>query len=366
MESDLHFMELAIALGEMARGISPPNPWVGCIIVKNGQIVGQGHTFESGHHHAEINALSEASEKSSGATMYVTLEPCCHHGKTPPCVDAIIKAKIAKVVVALTDPDSKVSGVGIKKLKDAGILVEVGIGQEAAFSSLESYLHQRTHYKPFVVAKSAISIDGRSAPRHGTSQWISSENSRVNAHELRFQSQAILVGSVTALMDLPTLNVRGALVKNLKNQPLRVVLDSKGRVPAKGPLFDKSIANTLIFTSKDCLPSRIDEWKKSGVEVEIIDADENGLNIEQALLFLGRKGIIQLLVEGGSTILGSFLKKKAINQLILYVCPLILGDQGTPLFTNCMIGTLKDAPRLKLISTKQIDDCIRLQYRMNE
>lgn len=362
---DEHFMEFAIALGEEARGISPPNPWVGCVIVKEGHIVGCGNTHRNGGNHAEINALNEASDQAIGATMYVTLEPCCHFGKTPPCVDAIIKAKIAKVVIALSDPDKKVCGQGIEKLKNAGIDVVVGVCQEDASNSLESYLYQRINLKPFVVAKAALSVDGRTAPYSGTSQWISTEKAREDAHHLRFQSQAILVGSVTATMDKPTLNVRGKLSEKLLNQPLRVLFDRQGKVPTTGPLFDMTIAKTLVFTSKDCPESVIQAWKTAGAEVEVIKAsDEEKLDIEEALLILGKRNIIQLLVEGGSTLLGSFLKKRAINRLVLYIGPVILGDRGTPLFKDFFVNSLKEAPHLKLLDTKTIDDCIRLDYKI--
>jgi len=365
MKLDEHFMELAIALGEEARGISPPNPWVGCVIVKDGHIVGSGNTHKSGGNHAEINALNEAADHAIGATLYVTLEPCSHFGKTPPCVDAIIKAKIAKVVIALTDPDKKVCGQGVAKLKNAGIDVVVGVCKEEAFNSLESYLYQRVNSKPFVVAKAALSIDGRTAPFSGTSQWISSEKARENAHQLRFQSQAILVGSGTALMDQPTLNVRGQARDMLLNQPLRVLFDARGKVPATGPLFDLSIAKTLVFTSKDCKEGVIEAWKMAGAEVEVIKTCcQEKLDIEEALLILGKRNIIQLLVEGGSTLQASFLKNQAINRLVLYIGPVILGDSGTPLFKDFFVNSLKDAPRLKLLDTKQIDDCIRLDYKI--
>ena len=364
---DEHFMDFAIALGEEARGISPPNPWVGCVIVKDGHIVGCGNTHKNGGNHAEINALNEAGHHTIGATLYVTLEPCCHFGKTPPCVDAIIKAKIAKIVIALSDPDKKVCGQGFEKLKNAGIDVVVGVCKEDAFNSLESYLYQRVNLKPFVVAKAALSIDGRTAPFSGTSQWISTEKAREDSHYLRFQSQAILVGSVTAIMDQPTLNVRGQITEKLLNQPLRVLFDRQGKVPATGPLFDKTIANTLVFTSKDCPENVIHAWKMAGAEVELIKStDEEKLDIEEALLILGKRGIIQLLLEGGSTLLGSFLKKQAINRLVLYVGPVILGDSGTPLFKDFFVNSLKDAPQLKLLDTKPIDDCIRLDYRINK
>ncbi len=361
-KDDKHFMMLAIELGEKARLISPPNPWVGAIIVNEEKIVGQGFTSTYGSNHAEINALNEAGKKAENATLYVTLEPCCHHGKTPPCVDALIKAKIGRVVIALKDPDIKVSGKGIEELKKANIPVTVPVCEHEAYASLEPYLHQRSTLRPFVVAKSAISIDGRVAASNGSSKWISNTKSREDAQSLRQYSDAILIGSNTALKDLPTLNIR-----DLPNprKPLRVLFDGRGQVMPIGPLFDQSIAKTLIFTSVNCNPVTLDAWKNAGIEVEVISTSNDGkLAIEGALIVLGKRGILQLLIEGGGTLLGSFIKQNYINRLVLYVAPKILGDEGKALFQDFKIDSIENAPTLKLVKCKQIDDCMRLEYKL--
>jgi diaminohydroxyphosphoribosylaminopyrimidine deaminase/5-amino-6-(5-phosphoribosylamino)uracil reductase len=364
MKSDQDYMRLCITLGETARLIAPPNPWVGCLIVKNNEIIGKGHTEKPGHHHAEINALFNAGTKAENATLYVTLEPCSHYGLTPPCINAIISAKISRVVIALKDPDLRVSGNGIKALADAGISLTLGVLEKEAFQSLEPYLYQRTTGKPFVVAKSAISVDGRTAAADGSSKWISNQVARKDAHKLRLESQAILIGSGTALKDNPTLNVR-LNEQDSPKQPLRVLFDATGKVFEEGPLFDQSIAKTLIFTSINCNPKTLKKWKDCKIEVEIIEADTNGrLNIEQALQILAKKGVLQLLVEGGSTLLASFLKAQAINRLVLYLSPKILGDKGIPLFQNYHINTMENAPQLTLLQLKQLDDCIRLDYKV--
>ncbi len=363
IKSDEYFMQLAIELGKKARLIAPPNPWVGAIIVKNDQIVGTGFTQAPGGNHAEIIALNKASLKAENSTIYITLEPCSHHGRTPPCVDALIKAKVGRVVIALKDPDAKVSGNGLKALENAGIPYVLGICENEAFSSLQPYLHQRTTGKPFVVAKSAISLDGRTAASDGSSKWISNEKARQDAHHLRLYSQAILIGSSTALNDSPTLNVRGIESDIPLKQPLRVLFDGLGKVLPHGPLFDQSISKTLVFTSHFCNPKTLDAWRAKNIDVQVIDHSDDGkLDIEQALDFLGKLGILQLLVEGGSTILTSFLKKQAIDRLILYVSPKILGDRGYPLFKDFSVDTIEKAPLLKLSNSKQIGDCMRLDY----
>jgi len=364
-KSDDYYMRQAITLGEKARLISPPNPWVGALIVKNGTIIGRGFTSAPGGNHAEINALEEASTQAENATIYITLEPCSHHGRTPPCVDALIKAKIGRVVIALEDCDIKVCGNGMKKLQEAGILFTLGVCKLEAFKSLEPYLHQRSTAKPYVVAKSAISVDGKTAAKDGTSKWISNEQARQDAHYLRLYSQAILIGSRTALKDSPTLNVRGIELENPIKQPLRVIFDAKGIVAPIGPLFDLSIAKTLIFTSTECDTKTLASWKAAGIDVEIIQTTDDGkLDINEALLFLGKIGIIQLLVEGGSTLLGRFLKINAINRLILYLSPKILGDTGVPLFKNFPVDTIENAPQLELLNINQLGSTLRIDYKV--
>lgn len=360
---DEYYMHLAIELGEKAKLIAPPNPWVGAVIVKNDKVVGTGYTHAPGGNHAEINALEEASIQSENSTIYITLEPCSHHGRTPPCVDALIKAKIGRVVIALKDPDTNVSGNGIKALESAGIPYFLGTCKSQAFDSLQPYLHHRSTGKPYVVAKSAISIDGRTAASDGSSKWISNTASRQDAQHLRLNSQAVLIGSGTALKDSPTLNVRGIESEFPIRQPLRVLFDGMGKVLPHGPLFDQSIAKTLVFTSSKCNVKTLEAWKAANIDVHVIDLNDDGrLDITQALIILGKLGVLQLLVEGGSSILTAFLKKQAIDRLILYVSPKILGDTGYPLFKHFSVETIEKAPLLKLSNSTQIGDCMRLDY----
>lgn len=355
------FMLQALALSKKARFLSPPNPWVGCVIVKDKVIVGEGFTQEAGGPHAEIVALNQAKEKAQGATAYVTLEPCCHWGKTPPCTEALIRAQVKKIFVAVQDPDTKVSGKGIRQLKEAGIEVELGLCEPQVTETLKPYLFQRKMKRPFVVAKAACSLDGRIAANDGSSQWLSSEKARLDAQGLRAESQAILIGAGTAAKDLPRLTLRDLPYK----QPLRVVLDSKGALPPKGPLFDTTLAPTLIITTEDASDKTIAEWQRHGVRVERLPKAEQGVDLTETLKLLESLGVIQVLCEGGGQLLGSLIKQKLMDHLVLYLSPVILGDQGLPLFVNLPIPTLENAPRLKLVDTLDLDGTVRLDYVMS-
>lgn len=345
--NDSEAMQLALAEGERARLHAPPNPWVGCIIVKDGTVIGRGHTQPPGGAHAEIMALEEAGPAARGAVVYVTLEPCSHHGRTPPCVKALIAAGVSRVVVGVTDPDPNVSGKGIAALRDAGIEVIEDVGE----TNLEPYLHHRRSGRPWVVGKIAGSIDGRTAAADGTSQWITCPQARRDVHRLRAQSQAVLVGSGTALADNPALTARDV---PCPNQPLRVLVDRRGRVSAEGPLFDTTLAPTLVCTGSD---SRRVEWEEAGCDVvtattwpEILDE-------------LGSRGVIQLLVEGGSTVLGSLAAEGFINELVIYLGPCLLGGEGKPLI-EIPVPTLSSAPKLTLNGVERLGESIRLDYAL--
>ena len=362
---DNAFMERALRLAEHARIHAPPNPWVGCVIVNHGEVIGEGFTQKAGCAHAEIVALQKAKGRTNGATVYVTLEPCSHFGRTPPCVNALIDAGISRVVVGIQDPDEQVNGNGLEKLRAKGIQVTEGVLADAISQSLAPYLHHRKSGLPYCLLKAAASIDGRVAAEDGTSQWISSSEARLDCHQIRAESQAILVGSGTAKYDLPALTVRG-VAEYPPIPPLRVILDSKGTLPAKGPLFDTSLAPTLIITTSDC-PDHIKEtWKKHGVSIEAVSKAENGIGVDlkQVLILLGKKGILQLMVEGGGKILGSFLEAQLADRIVLYLGGRILGNRGIPLFTTNTITTLKNSPQLKLLGTKIFGNTIRACFQI--
>lgn len=348
-------MKRAFDLSLKARFIAPPNPWVGCVIAQGEKIVGEGYTDAPGSNHAEVNALTQAEEQAKGATAYVTLEPCSHYGKTPPCCKALIKSGIKKVFIALTDPDKNVCGNGIKALKANGIEVDEGIMKKEVKSSLYPYIHHRKTGLPYVIAKSAMSIDGKTAAADGSSKWITSEASRKNAHLIRAESQAIMVGTRTAIQDNPSLSVRYGI--EVPKHPLRVLLDFNEKVPKESALFDTSTSPTLLFTS----PGKYKNFTSN--HLEIIEMKDSSL--ETILKILGSKGILQLLVEGGGKLQGAFFKKKLINQWIVYIGPKILGPKGT----NCLNGdfpsSIDHALSGKILSSKVIGSNIRIDYLFN-
>ena len=362
---DKKMMERAIALAEKARFIAPPNPWVGCVIAKGTEIIGEGFTSPPGSSHAEVNALKQAGRRAEGSTAYVTLEPCCHYGRTPPCTKALIASKIKRVVIGLQDPDSCVSGKGIAELKAAGIQVDLQLCKEKISSLLAPYMHHRKTGLPYCIGKAAVSIDGRIAAEDGSSQWLTGEEARRDVHSLRAESQAILIGAGTAVKDHPSLTVRDSPERPLK-PPLRVVLDAKGVVKPPTPLFDLALASTLIITTESCDKSTWICWQQQGIETAIVNpaSDGRGVNLSEVLKLLGERGVVQLLIEGGGRILGSFLEEKLLQQLTLYIAPCILGNRGIPLFQLEGVHTLSQAPRLNVQSFSLLGSSMRLDYSL--
>ena len=368
MEStDETFMREAIALGEHGRILAPPNPWVASLVVSNGRITGRGFHKKAGTPHAERLALADAGESARGSTVYATLEPCCHHGKTPPCADELIRAGVSRVVVAVVDPDVRVSGKGIERLRQAGIEVTVGVCEREARLSLLPYLHQRETNLPFVLLKSAISMDGRIAAKDGSSQWITGDKARADVHQLRAESQAVIIGSGTALADNPTLTVRHTPTPlPTPQQPLRVLLDSRGRVGASGPLFDLTLAPTLVITTAQAPKSSVNAWRASGAEIEIVSATADGVSLQETLKLLAKRGILQVLVEGGALLQSSFLKQGLVNQLSLYMGPHLLGKHGTPFFQGDGPENIKQSIAWHLSKHHRIDDTVRLDYHFTD
>ena len=354
---DSIFMQHAIGQSAYARFVAPPNPWVGCVVVKDDHVIGSGYTQPPGGAHAEIQALSSAGSAAAGATVYVTLEPCSHVGRTGPCTDALIAADVSRVVVGIEDPDPNVAGQGIERLRKAGIRVDVGVCSDQISEDLAAYLHHRRTGKAYALLKVATSLDGRTASADGQSQWITSEAARQDTHWLRDQSQAILVGSGTALADRPSLTIRHHQRKSAK-APLRVLLDRRGRVPATGPLFDQTLAPTLVITSKTAPQNRVDEWEKTGAEVVRMDEKHP----EAIFHLLGKRGILQVLIEGGATLSHQLIQWNAIDKLTLYFGPKLLGQHAIPLLSGPSPSTLADAPNWTLINTQTFNNDIRLDY----
>jgi diaminohydroxyphosphoribosylaminopyrimidine deaminase/5-amino-6-(5-phosphoribosylamino)uracil reductase len=360
---DTELMTRAVVVGERGRRSAPPNPWVGCVLAKGGVIVGEGFHVRPGEPHAEDAALRSAGERAQGSTAYVTLEPCAHTHRTGPCADALIAAGVERVVAAVEDPDPQVRGRGFARLRAAGVDVVIGVGADEVARSLAPYLHHRRTGRAYCLAKVAMTIDGRISAADGTSTWITGDASRRDAHELRADSQAIVVGSGTALADDPALTVRG--VEPAPVVPLRVLLDGRGRVPATGPMFDPSLGSTLVLTSDGAPNVAVDAWRAAGAKVEVISRSDSGhgLDLRVALEVLGANGVLQAMVEGGAGVHGSLQEHGLADHFVAYVAPFALGTEGRPVFTWDGPPTLSSARRLVLDSVTRIDDDVRLAYR---
>jgi diaminohydroxyphosphoribosylaminopyrimidine deaminase/5-amino-6-(5-phosphoribosylamino)uracil reductase len=353
----------AIAIARDARRHTAPWPAVGCVLARDGEIVGAGATgpYPTGPH-AEVAALIAAGDRARGATAYCTLEPCDHHGNTPPCTEALIEAGVARVVVAVGDPDPKVAGRGFARLRAAQVDVQTGVETVAAERDLAAYLHHRRTGRAFVVAKVALSLDGRVAAADGSSQWITSDAARAEAHELRADSQAIVVGAGTALVDRPALTVRDVAVAP-ERAPLRVLLDGRGRVPADGPLFDAALAPTLVITTERARTAAVDAWRAAGAKVEVVapGAAGTGVDLDAAFTVLGREGVLQALVEGGGSLLGAVVGGDYAQRLVAYVAPMLLGTDGAPGFAYAGPRTIADAIRWELVDVARTGPDVRLE-----
>jgi len=328
-EDDLDriYMRRALRLAEKGRGRTSPNPMVGAVIVARREIVGQGYHHRAGEPHAEILALDAAGARARGATLYVTLEPCCHIRKrTPPCVPTLIHSGLKRIVVAMPDPNPLVKRRGVARLRQAGIEVSVGCLGEEAERLNEIYVHWVRTGRPFVIMKAAMTLDGKIATANGQSKWISGEEARRQVHRLRSQVDAVMVGIGTVLQDDPQLTAR--LVDRHARQPLRVILDSRLRIPLRARVLSQARqAGVLIATTRHAPPSRIAALKQRGAEVLILPAEHGNVSLKACLTTLGRQGITSLLLEGGSEVNASALRSGLLDRLQLYVAPALLGGQ---------------------------------------
>ena len=357
MQNDQYYMNLAIELAASAKGNTNPNPLVGAVIVKDGIIVGTGLHRKAGEPHAEVHAFRMAGDHAKGATLYVTLEPCSHYGKTPPCANLVKESGVKRVVVAMQDPNPEVAGRGIRLLRDAGIEVEVGLLEEESRRLNERFIHNMLTGLPFVRSKFAMTLDGKIATYNGHSQWITGEAARANVHELRHEVDGILVGSQTVLNDNPALTTRLADGREGRN-PVRIVLDGQLRTPTDAQIVDTTVARTIIVTSKEH-EARTKEYP--GVEFIYVSIKNDKLNLQEVLPALYEKGITDLLVEGGGTINASFLREGLIDQMIVYIAPKVLGGRHsiTP-FTGDDVETIDEAMPLSFDQVEQIGEDLRI------
>ncbi|RDU38300.1 bifunctional diaminohydroxyphosphoribosylaminopyrimidine deaminase/5-amino-6-(5-phosphoribosylamino)uracil reductase RibD [Neobacillus piezotolerans] len=327
MTSDEFYMDLALQNAQALKGQTDPNPLVGSVIVNDGRIVGIGAHLQAGGPHAEIHALRMAGEKARGGTIYVTLEPCSHHGRTGPCAEAIVQAGLKKVVIATLDPNPVVKGNGVAILENAGIEVAVGIREQESRKMNEVFNKFIVTKRPFVTMKAGSSLDGKIATHTFESKWITSEDARRDAHFLRNENMAILVGANTILKDNPELTTR---VPNGRN-PIRVVLDSTLKIPLDSKVISDGLAETWIFTTEDADQEKEKLLSDQGVSV-YRTAGSGKVDLGEVMDILGEKLVSSVLVEGGGTVHANLIEKKLVDKVILYFAPKLIGGQSAPTF----------------------------------
>lgn len=353
--ADHAFMSRALQLAAQGLYTTDPNPRVGCVIVRDEEIVGEGFHARAGEPHAEVNALRMAGERAGGATVYVTLEPCSHHGRTGPCADALIGAGPARVVVAMQDPNHQVRGNGMAKLRAAGIVVDVGVLESEACALNPGFIARMTRGMPFVRLKLAMSLDGRTAMADGASQWITGPEAREDVQRLRARSGAVLTGIGTLLADNPALTVRpdewrhGVYAHEWVRQPLRVLLDRELRAAPEAALFAAAGGETLVVAEDRVLASpaggrRAELLRAQGVEVIGLPMVGAGIALAALMTELGLREVNELLVEAGATLAGAFVAAGLVDELVVYAAPVLLGSQARPLLALPIAGMADKIP----------------------
>jgi len=361
---DLGAMRAALALARRGLGTVWPNPAVGCVIVKQSRVVGRGWTQSGGRPHGETEALRRAGEAARGAAAYVSLEPCCHWGRTPPCVDALITAGVRRVVVALEDPDPRVAGEGMRRLRAAGLDVEVGLCAEEAAEVNVGFLSRLRLGRPLVTLKFATSLDGRIATASGESQWISGPPARERAHALRASHDAIMVGTGTAVVDDPQLTCR---LPGLDHRsPVRVVIDRHLRIPPTARLIaDAHRVPTWVLTLRSADPDRRAAFLASRVTLIDVHHDSAGqVDLAAALGVLGERGITRLLVEGGAGLAAAFFRARLVDRLVWVHAPLAIGGDGIPAIAGLDLTALAHAPAFERLSTQTIGDDVLTTFHV--
>lgn len=371
MTPDERWMVRALTLARRASGQTSPNPRVGAVLVRDGEEIGRGWHRRAGLPHAEIEALADAGRRGhsvSGATIHVTLEPCCTHGRTPPCTDALIRAGLSRVVVGAVDPNPRHAGHGLELLRQAGLTVESGVLEAECRRLNEAFNHWIVHKTPWVVAKSAMTLDGRIATASGESKWITGPESRAQAHRLRLEADAILVGVETVLADDPSLNVRaqpGFRPPAWFPAKRRIVLDTRGRTPLGCRLVsDEARADTRIVVGESAPPERVAALRD---RVSVLQAPEREGRIDLPWLMteLGREGITHLLVEGGGTVLASFFEAGLVHRTAFFYAPRILGgDESRRAVAGRGFRSLAEAPRLVEVESERFGEDLFIMARV--
>jgi len=354
----MDYMEQALSLARLALGQVSPNPAVGAVIVNNGEVVGQGYTQRPGSHHAEVVALRQAGERTRGSVIYVTLEPCCHHGRTPPCAEAIIDAGISEVHLAMLDPNPLVSGRGTAELEKKGIRTYVGEHEEEAEQINEAYIKFITTGMPFVTAKFAVSLDGKIATKSGDSKWISSEVARKRVHNLRYTTDAIMAGVNTVLIDDPELTARicGGKGGTVRSQPLRVIVDSKGRTPLTARVLSAP-GKTVLVLARSPQPEEKKAFDQVDAELLELPSGEGLVDLEKLLKVLGEQEITSVLVEGGGILLGSLFDGGLVDKVVAFIAPIIIGgEEAKTAVGGRGVDRVADALRLERVCMERFGD----------
>lgn len=353
---DTEYMQRALRLAERGLYTADPNPRVGCVIVKDNRIVGEGWHQRAGEPHAEILALQQAGAQAAGATVYVTLEPCSHHGKTPPCADALVSAGVSRVIAAMQDPNPEVAGSGFERLREHGIDVDSGLLEQAARSINPGFIKRMESGRPFVRIKMAASLDGRTAMASGESQWISSEAARADVQRLRARSSMILTGVDTVIHDDPSLNVRQSAaqlgIEGDVRQPHRVVLDSHSRFPSDAKMLTLEGKTTVLTTKQDDSDLSCD--------VVRLDAVNGRLDLASVMSWLSGLQANEVQVEAGATLCGALLNSKLADEIVVYIAPHIMGCDGRGLFNIPGLEHMADRIRLDIKDVRQVGKDLRI------
>jgi len=351
-------MAQALRLAEQGLYSTSPNPRVGCVVVREGKVVGEGWHQRAGTPHAEVHALQQAGAQARGATVYVTLEPCSHHGRTPPCADALIAAGIARVVAAMRDPNPQVAGRGLAGLQQAGIAIECGLMEEPARELNFGFVSRMTRGRPWVRLKAAASLDGKTALNNGVSKWITGAAARYDVQHWRARSCAILTGVGTVLADDPQMNVRAI---ETPRQPLRVVVDSQLRTPPGAKIL---AGGGVLIASASADQAKIQALRDAGAEVAVLRGSDGRVDLARLMTLLAEREVNELMVEAGATLNGALLAGGLVDELVLYLAPLLLGDAARGLFALPALSRMDERKNLMLQDVRQVGTDMRVIARV--
>jgi diaminohydroxyphosphoribosylaminopyrimidine deaminase/5-amino-6-(5-phosphoribosylamino)uracil reductase len=357
---DQAHMARALALAQLGIYSTPPNPAVGCVLVRDGRVVGEGHHRRTGGPHAEAHALEAAGEAARGATAYVTLEPCAHFGRTPPCTRALLAAGVARVVCALRDPNPRVTGSGLEELARVGVAIESGLLAADAAELNRGFVRRMSSGRPWVTLKTGASLDGRTALADGSSRWITGEAARADVQRLRARASAVVTGIGTVLADDPSLTVREPGLELLGRRPLRIVLDSRLRIPGTARVLDDA-APAIVFTTQAASDARALE--EGGVHIEALPARDDRIDLASLLDRLSALECNEILVEAGAGLAGSFLEAGLVDEFVLYVAPCVLGDSARPMFHLPPLDRMADRYEFRVRDSARVGNDLRVVLR---